>query len=67
MLHLKWKPRGKFDAKNDEGVFLGYYINNGANRVYNKRTKVVMESINVRVNDYFPYIKNKRHSFGFYS
>ena len=46
------EPKGKFNAKSDESVFLGYRINSLAYRVYNKRTKAVMESINVRVNDY---------------
>ena len=48
------EPRGKFNAKCDEGVFLGYCTNNRAYRVYNKRTKAVMESINVQVDEYFP-------------
>ena len=48
------EPRGKFDAKSDKGVFLGYYTNSRAYRVYNRRTKVVMEYINVRVDDYLP-------------
>ena len=38
---------GKFDAKSDEGIFLGYSITSRAYRVFNKRTKTVMESINV--------------------
>ena len=42
---------GKFDAKNDEGIFLGYSTNSRAYRVYNKRTKTVMESINVVIDD----------------
>ena len=42
---------GKFDAKSDEGIFLGYSINNRAYRVYNKRTKTMMESINVVIDD----------------
>ena len=42
---------GKFDAKSDEGIFLGYSINNRAYRVYNKRTKTVMETINVVIDD----------------
>ena len=42
---------GKFDAKSDEGIFLGYSTSNRAYRVYNKRTKTVMESINVRIDD----------------
>ena len=41
----------KFDAKRDEGIFLGYSTNNQAYRVYNKRTKMVMESINVVIDN----------------
>nr|POF03733.1 hypothetical protein CFP56_06652 [Quercus suber] len=41
----------KFDAKSDEGIFLGYSTNSRAYRVYNKRTKTVMESINVVIDD----------------
>ena len=41
----------EFDAKSDEGIFLGYSLNNQAYKVYNKRTKVVMEFINVVVDD----------------
>jgi len=35
------------DPKSDEGIFLGYSTNSRAYRVYNSRTQVVMESINV--------------------
>ena len=49
-----------FDSKSNEGVFLGYCINNCAYKVYNKRTKVVMESINVRVDDYLPPSETSR-------
>ena len=42
---------GKFDAKSDEGIFLGYSTSSWAYRVYNKRTKTVMESINVEIDD----------------
>nr|KYP57645.1 Copia protein [Cajanus cajan] len=38
---------GKFDAKADEAIFLGYYTNIKAYRVYNKRTLIVEESIHV--------------------
>ena len=48
------EPRGKFDTKNDEGFFLGYCTNNRAYKVYNKRIKAMIKSINVRVNDYLP-------------
>ena len=42
---------GKFDATSDEGIFLGYSMNSRAYRVYNKRTKTVMELINVVIDD----------------
>ena len=42
---------GKFDAKSDEGIFLGYSTTSWAYRVFNKRTKTVMESINVKIDD----------------
>ena len=54
------EPRGKFDAKSDEGIFLGYYSNSRAYKVYNKRTMVVMESINVQVDDYLPPIDSSK-------
>ena len=38
---------GKFDAKSDEGIFLGYSLTYKAFRVFNKRTLVVEESIHV--------------------
>ena len=37
----------KFDAKSDKGYFLGYSSTGRAYRVYNLRTKIVMESSNV--------------------
>ena len=41
----------KFDAKSDEGIFLGYCTTSWAYKVFNKRTKTVMESINVKIDD----------------
>ena len=41
----------KFDAKSDKGYFLGYSFTSRAYRVYNLRTKTVMESSNVVIND----------------
>ena len=38
---------GKFDSRSDEGIFLGYSSTSKAYRVYNKRTKKVMETVNV--------------------
>ena len=45
---------GKFDAKSDEGIFLGYFMNSQTYRVYNKRTKMIMESINMVIDDAIP-------------
>ena len=42
---------GKFDAKNDEGILLKYSTTSRAYRVFNKRTKTMMESINVVIDD----------------
>ena len=41
----------KFDAKSDKGFFLGYSSTSRAYRVYNLRTKTVIESSNVVIND----------------
>ncbi|KAK1552751.1 hypothetical protein Q3G72_022904 [Acer saccharum] len=42
---------GKFDAKSDVGLFLGYAINSRAYIVFNLTTKTIMESINVKIDD----------------
>ena len=41
----------KFDAKSDNEYFLGYSSTSRVYRVYNLRTKTVMESSNVVIND----------------
>lgn len=41
----------KLENKSDEKIFLEYSSNNRAYRVYNLRTKIVIESINVVVDD----------------
>ncbi|KAL8108479.1 hypothetical protein AgCh_024798 [Apium graveolens] len=50
---LKTNPEqlSKFDLKADEGIFVGYPLSIKAFRVYNLRTRVVMESINVFFDD----------------
>ncbi|MCH89716.1 retrovirus-related pol polyprotein from transposon tnt 1-94 [Trifolium medium] len=50
------EQRRKLDPKSDEGIFLGYSTNSRAYRVYNSKTKVLMESINVVIDD-APYSK----------
>ncbi|KAJ9544671.1 hypothetical protein OSB04_024378 [Centaurea solstitialis] len=42
-----WDNLGKFDKKADEGYFLGYSLTSKTFRVYNKRTKMVMETVYV--------------------
>ncbi|GKC22385.1 retrovirus-related pol polyprotein from transposon TNT 1-94, partial [Tanacetum coccineum] len=37
----------KFDAKGDEGFFVGYSLNSKAFRVYNKRTKHIEENLHI--------------------
>ncbi|CAJ2652046.1 unnamed protein product [Trifolium pratense] len=46
--------RRKMDPKSEEGLFLGYSTNSRAYRVYNQRTKVIVESINVVIDDLTP-------------
>ena len=48
---------GKFDAKSDVGVFLGYSNNSRAYRVYNMRTQTTMESANVVVDDFSDFVE----------
>ncbi|GJR58728.1 putative ribonuclease H-like domain-containing protein [Tanacetum coccineum] len=39
---------GKFNGKADEGFFVGYSVVSKAVRVFNKRTKIVEETLNIR-------------------
>ena len=42
-----------FDDRGDIGTFLGYSLKSKACRCYNIRTKTIMESANVRVDEKF--------------
>lgn len=42
---------GKFDAKSDVGIFLGYSTDSSAYRVFNQRTKFVGDNVNVVFDD----------------
>ena len=42
---------GKFEAKADEGIFVGYPLTTRAYRIFNLRTKYIVESINVSFDD----------------
>ena len=45
---------GKFDAKADEGIFLGYSSTSKAYRIYKKRTMTIEESIHVTFDESNP-------------
>lgn len=42
---------GKFEARSDVGMFLGYSVNSSAYRVFNQRTKFVGDNVNVVFDD----------------
>lgn len=46
------KSLGKFDTRSDFGMFLGYSRNSKTFRVYNLKTKTIMESVNIVFDDY---------------
>ncbi|GJZ13441.1 putative ribonuclease H-like domain-containing protein [Tanacetum coccineum] len=48
---------GKFDGKADEGYFVGYYVVSKAMRVFNKRTRIVEETLNIRFLENTPNVK----------
>ena len=48
---LKEEHLGKFDAKAEEGIFLGYSLESKAYRVYLINDDKLIESINVRFDD----------------
>ena len=54
---------GKFDAKADEGIFLGYSQSSKAYRVYNKRLLTVEESVHVSFDESCPKNVEKGISF----
>ncbi|GJT04069.1 retrovirus-related pol polyprotein from transposon TNT 1-94 [Tanacetum coccineum] len=47
---------GKFDGKDDEGLFVGYSINSKAFRVFNSRTRIVEENLHVQFSENTPNI-----------
>ncbi|GKA21165.1 putative ribonuclease H-like domain-containing protein [Tanacetum coccineum] len=48
---------GKFDGKADEGYFVGYFVVSKAMRVFNKRTRIVEETLNIRFLENTPNVK----------
>ena len=51
---------GKFDAKSDDGVFLGYSNNSKTYCVYNMRTQTIMESANIVIDDSCDFLNFQR-------
>ncbi|GJQ90156.1 putative ribonuclease H-like domain-containing protein [Tanacetum coccineum] len=49
---------GKFDGKADEGFFVGYSLNSKVFRVFNTRTRIMEESLNIR------FLENKPNVVG---
>nr|GEY18387.1 hypothetical protein [Tanacetum cinerariifolium] len=49
--------RGKFDEKADEGFFVGYSVVSKAMRVFNKKTRIVEETLNIRFLENAPNVK----------
>ena len=49
---LKDNRNGKFDAKSDEGIFLGYSIKSKAYKCLNSNTNKIVESVNVKIDEY---------------
>ncbi|GJX62393.1 putative ribonuclease H-like domain-containing protein, partial [Tanacetum coccineum] len=48
---------GKFDGKANEGYFVGYSLISKAMRVFNKRTRIVEETLNIRFFENAPNVK----------
>lgn len=47
----------KFEAKSDEGIFLGYSTKCKAYKCFNNRTQRIIESVDVRVDEYLEVSK----------
>ncbi|GJT22278.1 retrovirus-related pol polyprotein from transposon TNT 1-94 [Tanacetum coccineum] len=49
---------GKFNGKANEGFFVGYSINSKAFRVFNTRTRIIVENLHVQFSKNTPNISN---------
>ncbi|GJU77429.1 putative ribonuclease H-like domain-containing protein [Tanacetum coccineum] len=47
---------GKFDGKDDEGFFVGYSVVSKAMRVFNKRTRIVEDILNIKFLENAPIV-----------
>nr|GEW95719.1 hypothetical protein [Tanacetum cinerariifolium] len=48
---------GKFEGKADKGYIVGYLVVSKATRLFNKRTKIVEETLNIRFQENIPNVK----------
>nr|GEZ03935.1 hypothetical protein [Tanacetum cinerariifolium] len=53
---------GKLGAKGDIGFFIGYYADSGAYRIYNRRIKKIMKTINVSFDELLAMAFEQRSS-----
>nr|GFA49576.1 hypothetical protein [Tanacetum cinerariifolium] len=53
---------GKLGEKGDIGFFIGYFADSCAYRVYNRRTKKIMETMNVSFDELFAMVFEQRSS-----
>ncbi|KAJ9566505.1 hypothetical protein OSB04_002471 [Centaurea solstitialis] len=54
---------GKFEPKSDESIFIGYSHNSKAYRVFNKRTRTILESSNVDFSETETYsVASSKHT-----
>ncbi|GJR26222.1 retrovirus-related pol polyprotein from transposon TNT 1-94 [Tanacetum coccineum] len=54
---------GKLKPKADIGIFIGYSPSKKAYRIYNKRTRLIMETINVQFNE-LTQMASEQHNLG---
>nr|GEX93261.1 uncharacterized mitochondrial protein AtMg00810-like [Tanacetum cinerariifolium] len=57
---------GKFDRKVDDGFFVRYSVVSKAIRVFNKRTRIVEETLNIRFLENAPNVKGNGTDWLFY-
>nr|GEX52783.1 hypothetical protein [Tanacetum cinerariifolium] len=51
---------GNFEGKAEEGYFVGYSVVSKAKRVFNKRTRIVEDTLNIRFKENVPNVKGNR-------
>ena len=57
---MKESRKGKFNAKGDEGIFLGYSSKSKDYRCLNLSTHKVIESVHVKVDEFIEKTKVER-------